>query len=587
MATFGNLLPRNATLAMDSAAVARSLFNLPENGVVESITAEVNLPNASYAAVRYGIYNSSDSLVAVTPAVWEVPSTGWQILTIPFQNPISLASGNYYLAVQLQHDSTQAGAIADASDAGIDVDDGNTWGTGIPNPFVIGYSRPATQELCVYATYSLPTPWRLNEPEDFSSNPKSERDFETNTDDGWLVFGSGFSLQSTDDIYSTSGNCGRMTYPSGFDGGDAPAQTAAADLSMIQTYFCMSWRVSENWQPHPSGTNKILFITTEGYGGGGDPAFLSYQTDEVEGRIVMRQQGPDIPYQDLGPNLTNVEPIPGQFMFIECIMTMNKPGKADGQLHMWVNGIKTTEYDDVQWVNAGYEFNVLKFEPTWGGIGGTVTNEMHQEISRLWFSYSDKFPAEDPEIISVNDDDVVRMGAQSTAITNVEFNAISGNISGFEISNINVDSEEITFSVANIQDGQSHPGFGVRDLILNDGEVEIGHQIIFNPPLNFDFVELVEPINQTIDGVVYEFDPPAEEGGQIIFDSRITTINADGTGTTTYTGSQILYYWSPSSDSIQSFELITGNGGDGDRIVYPEFNYSNFQQPEFNYGEFV
>lgn len=152
MAEFGNLAPRTSALFPEAGAMGRSLFVLSEAGNITSITAEVNMPDASYAAVRFAIYDDSNNLLAVSSDVWDVGTTGWQSVELAIS--YSAAAGNYYLAIQIQHDSIQLGAIAEASGAGIDVDGGNTWAAGAPDPFVIEFSRPANEQLCIYATYT-------------------------------------------------------------------------------------------------------------------------------------------------------------------------------------------------------------------------------------------------------------------------------------------------------------------------------------------------------------------------------------------------------------------------------------------------
>ena len=100
----------------------------------------------------------------------------------------------------------------------------------------------------------------------------------------------------------------------------------------------------------------------------------------------------------------------GQFVVIEWVMKMNTmttnttgpnagPNVADGELHMWLDGVKYHEHFDVVWrgvditnpsdpapaiLNKG--FQGWKVDPVWGGIGGTKTRDDFWRIAHIYGS---------------------------------------------------------------------------------------------------------------------------------------------------------------------------------------------------------
>ena len=234
--------------------------------------------------------------------------------------------------------------------------------------------------------------WRANEPVGMTEDANSNRIFETLDEGGWSVWydpDGNLEIVPSDDPYAGNNKAGRITYPAGMAGGGGNPSTGMnypSDVKRI--YMCMSWAVSDNWQGHPTGTNKIHFMTTDDFGGGGDPAFLSYETNLTPKQIVIRHQGPDVTIKSLAPNIETVEILAGQNYLVEVELVMNTPGNLDGEARLWINGTLTTNFSDIEWVNAGYMWNILVWGPIWGGGGGTVTNEMFMEISRLWASRS-------------------------------------------------------------------------------------------------------------------------------------------------------------------------------------------------------
>lgn len=241
-----------------------------------------------------------------------------------------------------------------------------------------------------WATFEAPPPsaWRGNEPSGMTSGAFSNRIFGTQTDSGSGWFGAGvnpMSIVATDSEYDDgNGLAGRVVYPVGWAGGDdAPSATGYSWAGAREIYLCHDWLCSANWQPHPTGTNKIIYMTNSG----GNPAFTSYETDQETPQIQIRNQGMAV-YVPTPPNLATVEVSSGELLLIEVHLISNSAaGVADGEAHLWINGVKTTQYTGLEWNASNFTFNQVLWNPIWGGGGSTVINEMYQQISRLYLSY--------------------------------------------------------------------------------------------------------------------------------------------------------------------------------------------------------
>lgn len=229
--------------------------------------------------------------------------------------------------------------------------------------------------------------WRGNEPVGMKIN--TERYFDNKAEEGWWPGGIEMTLQGTGDANAVNGLSARINYEAGRPGGSAPTSTGIFNYPYTgkEIYACFTFRVSSNWQDHPTGTNKMFFITSSAFGGGGDPMFLMYNSDFTPPEITMDHQGLGVTIKSVGPNLASVSVPHGQWALVELHLVMNEPGKKNGEAHLWVNGIKTSEHYDIEWVNVGHIWDSFRWEPTWGGAGGTVTNKMYQEISRIYVSY--------------------------------------------------------------------------------------------------------------------------------------------------------------------------------------------------------
>ena len=78
----------------------------------------------------------------------------------------------------------------------------------------------------------------------------------------------------------------------------------------------------------------------------------------------------------------------GVWHHVEILMLLNTVGVANGQFQMWVDGVKTHQYSDVTYrtASASLGFRGWKWNPTWGGLGGTKTRSDFVKFAHVYLS---------------------------------------------------------------------------------------------------------------------------------------------------------------------------------------------------------
>lgn len=240
--------------------------------------------------------------------------------------------------------------------------------------------------------------WKTSEPSGEGNLPSGftqleSRNFDSTSETGWWAGGSRFSVVASPgaEAESTSGNVGQYFFQSGDAGGEAPGSTGI-DVSNStlwlsgsdEVFLRFRFRVSSDWGGHPTGTNKIFYITMAAQGGNGDPAFMSLQTDVSPWQVSVRSQGTgDVSVPNTGSFLSTVGITPGDWYTVELHLVRNTTAAStDGAFALWVNGTKTQEDLSCSWHNTtGAVWDSVKWEPVWGGGGGTVPNDMEMQMS--------------------------------------------------------------------------------------------------------------------------------------------------------------------------------------------------------------
>jgi len=100
--------------------------------------------------------------------------------------------------------------------------------------------------------------------------------------------------------------------------------------------------------------------------------------------------------RNINPNLSGPRLNRGHRSLVEIVIKMNSSENVfDGELHAWVDGVKTHEYqpsrgNGIKWWDGGPKqakrINGLKWAPVWGGTGSSVSTTMYSELSHIYVS---------------------------------------------------------------------------------------------------------------------------------------------------------------------------------------------------------
>ncbi len=204
---------------------------------------------------------------------------------------------------------------------------------------------------------------------------------------GWTINNGGNAMRVTDGSARKSPPyVVRISFPVGFNGGDAPA-TMWYDFPGTrprELYVGFWLKVSNPWQGHSSGVNKIAFITSGGTQDALIPEVFG-QAAPYRIRIAISELGvnQNAAYQGwLDPNVTDVVPTLGVWHRIEIYAKYGTNSSSNnGTVKLWMDGTLLMTYSDI---NFNYDgFDGWKFSPTWGGVGDTKTEDDYYEIDHV------------------------------------------------------------------------------------------------------------------------------------------------------------------------------------------------------------
>lgn len=179
----------------------------------------------------------------------------------------------------------------------------------------------------------------------------------------------------------------RHNFPPGHPGSGSSSRTTRNDYgvwpSTESVYLDIRCRFSSNWYGQDgSGVNKILYI--------GDtlsnPIVLdAHGIGSAALRLRVALQGGEttnLNYNTAGngvsPSASDAEIVRGAWTRITLLYKNNTPGSANGEVHAWVNDVKTHQFTGVNIHPSGANLSSqwLHVHPIYGGGGGTAISEL-------------------------------------------------------------------------------------------------------------------------------------------------------------------------------------------------------------------
>jgi hypothetical protein len=174
---------------------------------------------------------------------------------------------------------------------------------------------------------------------------------------------------------------------------------AYGSRSYRRMYVRTAFRVSANWQGHPTATNKLVFFRAEGQvhhepilrlrGTGNGSLVLNV---DLQGSPRDRR---NVANSSLNPNTAesatagawNIQR--GQWYVVEVLLEAGQNGAANGKLRIWVNGVLTHTYEDIEYdalPTRDGRWDTLHVAPTWGGQGGKIHETMWLDFDEFYVS---------------------------------------------------------------------------------------------------------------------------------------------------------------------------------------------------------
>jgi len=278
-------------------------------------------------------------------------------------------------------------------------------GSGVVTAVAMGNAQiTATSEGVVgSATLSVVAPPPPGTVEPPGMNVITERSFSAVAEDGWSVpTGSdltNFTVVSDATAPKSAPLAMQIRFPAGFGAGGSPALTERDLGSTASTLYVSMWiKLSSNWVGQMTGTNKVLHFWMAGLNR------LFVYIDGAGNNILQPYvglQGIATPYNDgagststsvnLRPNVsgqTGAQIVRGQWYHWELVFAINSSGSTDGTADWWINGVQVGHYTGIGYVSASQSrvFQTMKWDPTWGGLGGTVPADQFMTMDHIYIS---------------------------------------------------------------------------------------------------------------------------------------------------------------------------------------------------------
>jgi hypothetical protein len=227
----------------------------------------------------------------------------------------------------------------------------------------------------------------------------TQRSFSAPVEDSWYFEYGQNNAQIVQDPTAPHSPSGimQLTYPTGMVGGVGP-NSLERDWATgtYRTLYVSYWmKVSSNFYGHigPEITKTLHFWVGDGNtsgnklytqisGGGTDPlsAWVNLQGVVAGGNF---DNGTSAEFR---PNLAPATIVRGQWHHYELVIKGNSAGTTDGTLDWWLDGVHVGSYSGIQYVPGAATWSTVKWNPTWGGLGGTVPYNFYESMDDIYIS---------------------------------------------------------------------------------------------------------------------------------------------------------------------------------------------------------
>jgi len=156
-------------------------------------------------------------------------------------------------------------------------------------------------------------------------------------------------------------------------------------------YTSLWVKFSSNWVGHLSSVNKVFYWQVSedqiararlyllGRGGGSENLLVE----------AVTQGTPTGDQRLLRANLVpNAQFVRGRWHRLETLVRCNTGANSDGQLTVWLDGVKVMEHQDVIFVGASetHQWTGFELTPVWGGVSDQLSAAQQLSVDHLYLS---------------------------------------------------------------------------------------------------------------------------------------------------------------------------------------------------------
>ncbi len=210
--------------------------------------------------------------------------------------------------------------------------------------------------------------------------------FNTITGSGWHDEGGDTGIVSDSTAPLSPGNVLQQRFSIGFAGGISPGNDWYVFTPTREIYLGFWWKANAGWQAHPTGINKLIFVSTED---GSNPfVLMMYGQNPYSLAFVYQNIGIDNSHISGFPGVTGTvlwpggaSLVPGNWYRIELYMKLSTTSTSlDGIIKWWANGVQAGNLTTVNFAQAG--FSSVPIVPIWGGTGSSKT-----QTDYFWYDH--------------------------------------------------------------------------------------------------------------------------------------------------------------------------------------------------------
>ncbi len=353
-----------------------------------SITASSEGKTASSAVTVTAVAPVPVASVSVSPATASVPAGQ----TVQLSATTRDANNNVLTGRAISWTSSNSG-VATVSGSGLVT----AVATGSAQITATSENQSGSASISVTAP---PPPPPSGSVEPAGMTPITENSFTTATEDGWYFEYGQTNAQIVQDPSAPRSPSGvlQLTYPAGMTGGTGPNSLERDWASgTYKTLYVSSWmKLSSNFYGHcgPDVTKTLhiwvsdgttsgnrLYTNVRGCGSGPLSAWVNLQGVVAGGNVDNGTSA------EFGPNLGQPATIVrGQWQHYELVIKANSAGTADGTIDWWLDGVHVGSYGGIQYVPGNATWDLMKWNPTWGGLGGVVPADFTESMDHIYVS---------------------------------------------------------------------------------------------------------------------------------------------------------------------------------------------------------